>query len=399
VPTTDHDNDQAPAPDAAERRSRWGNAALLLASLVVSLLVIEVGYRLAAGISVFKLANWRTDRVLNFNLGELKAIFDPVLGWTDRPSSVHVDGYTTIEHGIRTNFGETAIRRGGILAVGDSFTEGWEVKDRESWPAVLERLTHAPVLNGGVGGYGTDQIVLRAERLLPIIKPKILIVGFLEQDIFRAGHSVFGAPKPYFTLENGELRYHPPKLIEPRPSNRALATIAYGIREALGYSAAADYLFARLNPNYWYSDGMQDLYTRVGIDEVAVTCALLKRLKVQTDRDGIRMMLFMQYYAPLVLSSDKPTPNAQDVVACAQAMDIRVVDQFASLRAIVRAGPADVMREYYWYYDDIYGHMTAKGNEHAAGLIHPALRDWLPLILGQSSQSRDDTASGAAAQR
>ena len=395
--TPTRDTDETPAPTGA-RSSRWGNAALLSISLVVSLVVIEVGYRAAAGISVFKLANWRTDRVLTFNLGELKAIFDPVLGWTDRPSSVHEDGYTTIEHGIRTNFGETAIRTGGILAVGDFFTEGWEVKDHESWPAVLERLTRAPVLNGGVGGYGTDQIVLRAERLLPVIKPKILIVGFLEQDIFRAGHSVFGAPKPYFTLENGELRYHPPKLIEPRPSNTALATIAYGIREALGYSAAADYLFARLNPNYWYSDGMQDLYNRVGIDEVAVTCALLKRLKAQTDRDRIRTMLFMQYYAPLVLSSDKPSLNAQGVMDCARTMDIRVVDQFASLRAMVRAGPATVMRDYYWFYDDIYGHMTAKGNEHAASLIYPALHDWLPLILGQTLRPREPASENAAQQ-
>jgi len=395
VQPTGGDQREAAAP--VERHARWGNAALLLTSLLATLLVIEIGYRLIAGVPVFKLGNWRTDRVITFNLGELKAIFDPVLGWTSRPSSVHEHGYTTIEHGIRKNFGETTIRTGAILAVGDSFTEGWEVKDHESWPAVLERLTRAPVLNAGVGGYGTDQIVLRAEQLLPVIKPKILIIGFLEQDILRTGHTVFGAPKPYFTLENGELDYHPPKLVEPRQSNSALATLAYEIREGLGYSAVADYLFARLNPNYWYSDGLHDLYHKADIDEVAVTCALLKRLKAQADKESIRTLLFMQHYAPLVLSSDRISPAARGVTACAQAMGIRVVDQFASLRAITLTGPPNVMREYYWFYDDVYGHMTAKGNEHAASLLYPALRDWLPLI--HASQPHEDAAPEEAGPR
>lgn len=52
-----------------------------------------------------------------------------------------------------------------ILAVGDSFTSGENVGDLDSWPAQLQRLTGHTVLNGGVSGYGLDQIVLRTERL------------------------------------------------------------------------------------------------------------------------------------------------------------------------------------------------------------------------------------------
>jgi hypothetical protein len=373
---------------AAKQGSRWGNVVLLLVSLLTTLLLIEIGYRVAAGLPLLKLANWRTDQVVKVNLGELKAIFDPVLGWTNKASNQHEDGYTTIEYGVRKNFDETTIRTGAMLAVGDSFTEGWEVKDHESWPAYLEKLTSAPVVNAGTGGYGADQTILRAEQMLPIVKPKILLVGFHEIAIVRAGYSIFGAPKPYFTLENGEPRYHPPKFVE-RLENKTLAwTIAYEIREALGYSAFADYLFARLNPNFWYGDGANDLYQKADVNEVAVTCALLKRLKAQTDRDGVRMMLVLQYYATNVLWSDRPGPHAQSVRACAEAMGIRVVDQFASLHAIVLSGPPNVIHEYYWYYDQTFGHMTAKGNAHAAGLIHAALRDWLPGTLGWSPQTR-----------
>ena len=387
VPEGSRDGD-ADRTAAAKQGSRWANVALLLVSLLTTLLLIEVGYRLAAGLPVLKFANWRTDQVVKVNLGELKAIFNPVLGWTNKASNQHEDGYTTIEYGVRKNFDETTIRTGAMLAVGDSFTEGWEVKDHESWPAYLEKLTSAPVVNAGTGGYGADQTILHAEQILPIVKPRILLVGFHEIAIVRVGYSIFGAPKPYFTLENGEPRYHPPKFVERRENKTLAWTIAYEIREALGYSAFADYLFARLNPNFWYRDGANDLYHKADVNEVAITCALLKRLKARTEQDGVRMMLVLQYDAPSILSSERPGPNSLAVAACAEVMGIRVVDQFASLRATVLSGPPNVIREYYWYYDQTFGHMTAKGNAHVAGLIHAALRDWLPETLGWSLQTR-----------
>jgi len=375
-------------PPAAKAGSRWANAALLLVSLLLSLLLIEVGYRVAKGLPVFRIANWRVEQVVMVNLGELKAIPDPVLGWTNKPFNVHEDGYTTIEYGVRKNFDETAIRTGAALAVGDSFTEGWEVKDHESWPAFLEKLTTLPVVNAAIGGYGSDQTILRAEQMLPIVKPKLLLIGFHEIAIVRAGYSSYGAPKPYFTIENGELRYHPPAFIEPRANTPLLWTIAYAVREVLGYSAAADYVFARLAPNYWYGNGDDDLYQKADNDDVVITCALLKRLKGQADKNNTRVVLLLQYYAQLILDADRPGPNSQAVARCARAADIRVVDQFASLRQIVLDGPPNVIREYYWYDDGVFGHMTARGNAQAASLIHPAVRDWLATILGWTSQTQ-----------
>jgi len=374
-----HDQGKVPSGAPMQRSARLGNIALVLTSMLVSFLAIEIGYRLVAGLPVLRLANWRTEQIVMVNLGELKAIPDPLLGWTNKASSYNEDGYSTLEYGVRKNFEETTIRTGGMLAAGDSFTEGWDVKDDESWPALVEKLTAVPVVNAGTGGYGTDQTILRAEQMLPIVKPKILLIGFHEIAIVRAGFSTFGAPKPYFTLENGELLYHPPTIAEPRQTNTMGRTTVREVREALGYSAFADYLFSRLNPNFWHGEGAYDLYQKSGADEVAVTCALLERLKRRADQDGIRMMLFLQYYATLILGSDRPGPHSQAVAACAQHMGIRVVDQFASLRAIVAPNP-DLIHDYYWFFDGVFAHMTAKGNQHAADLIHAALRDWLPAI-------------------
>jgi hypothetical protein len=369
---------EAEAQPAARAASPWANLALLLVSLAVSLVFIEAGYRVAAGLPVFKLTNWRIDQVSTNRLGE-RAVFDPVIGWSLKPWT-DIDGFETIDYGIRRNFTETTIRTGGALAVGDSFTEGWEVEDEESWPAVLEKTTGVPIVNAGVGGYGTDQIVMRAEQLLPIVKPKVLIVGFLESDIQRAGHSVFGAPKPWFSVENDALRFHPPEPLEPR-AQTMLASTAYKLRDGLGYFATADFIFARLNPNFWYSTGTEVHYRKVDVDEADVTCRLLKRLKAQTDKDGVRTLLFMQYYAGIIFEADKPPRHAQRVLACAQDMGIRVLDQFAFLRRMIVADPYS-MKEYYMHNDETYGHMSAKGNRHAAHLLSLALRDWLQALPG-----------------
>jgi hypothetical protein len=375
------------------RGSTWANGALVLVSVIVSLLLIETAYRLAVGIPPLQFANWRTEHIVMFRMGK-RVIIDPVLGWTLKPR-YEIDNYTTLEYGLRQNFEETTVRTDAVLAVGDSFTEGWDVADDQSWPSHLEKLTSVPIVNAGVAGYGTDQIVLRAEQMLSIVKPKILIVDFLEADISRAGHSAFGSPKPYFTLENGELRYHPPAPIEPPGSDSFLASLSYKFRDILGYSAAADYVLARLNPDYYYGRGTQASYRRADTDETEVTCALLRRLKARTDREGIRMILFMQYNASLLLSSDKSTDNSRYVVSCAKATGIRVVDQFESLRAIVAANPIAI-RDYYVAYGQSYGHMTAKGNEHAAYLLAAALRDWLPLATGSSQPAATSVAPAAA---
>lgn len=375
-------SDEAEVRLLAQRSSLWANVALLLMSLLSSLILIEIGYRVAAGLPVLKLADWRSDMISAMWFGE-RVISDPILGWTNAPWT-ESENIETIHYGIRRSFNETTVRTGAVLAVGDSFTEGWEVLGNESWPAVLERMTGVPVVNAGIGAYGTDQIILRVERLLPIVKPKILIVGFLEDDILRAAHSVYGgAPKPYFTIENGELQYHPAAPLIPREPGSLMSSIGYMLRDGLGYFATADYLLSRLSPDYWYGTvgaEVEMFHRRTDVDEVEVTCALLRRLKTQTDKEGIHTMLFMQYTAQAILASGKPTRAAQTVMACALEAGIRVADQFSFLRGIA-VGGRNALKRYYMYHKD-YGHMSAKGNWHAAHMLSLALRDWLEALPG-----------------
>jgi len=343
--------------------------ALVCASTLLGLVAIEIGYRIHSDRPAFVLGNWRAWRIEHYTFGD-RGMFDPLLGWTMQEGYVS-NGYNTLDHGIRRNFRESAIRSGAILAVGGLFTDGGNhVADLETWPAQLEGIAGMPVLNAGVEGYATDQIVLRAEQLLPLVGPKAMILGFVGEEISNAGHrSSFGAPKPYFSLEKGELKYHPPRPIVV--DGQSLPAWQATTREILGYSAIFDVVLNRIAPNYWYGRGAQPVIQRVDNDPVGVTCALLQRLKKRADADAIPLLLFMQHALPAIVEREEPSEDARKVAACAATTGIEVIDQFAGLRAIGGASREALQNLY--TKGDGHGPMSPKGNRHAAELLARAL--------------------------
>ena len=300
-----------------------------------------------------------------------------IRNWAGRSNPITgAKGFNTIGHGIRRNFDEQAVRTGSILAVGDSFTEGFEeVTDANTWPAHLEKKLGAPVLNGGVAGYATDQIILRAEQLLPLIDPKTLIIGFTEIDISRAALSEAGAPKPYFTVENDKLIYHPPGPFDAKIKE---SLIGSAVRSVLGYSFLANHLMSRLAPEFWYPSEAS-VYEEVENNPLDVTCRLLQGLKNKTDREKIRLLLFLQYGGELVLEEPAIVDDMRIVTDCARNYGIEVVDQFVPLKELTNGNPHAVA-EYYVLHGEEFGHMSSKGNEHAANLLVEAInRERSPL--------------------
>src|SRR5262245_40864663 len=114
-------------------------------------------------------------------------LFDPVLGWTHARSTVSPDGAVHIDargrRSARTYPEPSPPGTRHVLACGDSFTFCAEVGDAEAWPAQLEALLpDCEVWNFGVGGYGTDQALLRVTREAegPV---DALVVGLLLENI------------------------------------------------------------------------------------------------------------------------------------------------------------------------------------------------------------------------
>jgi hypothetical protein len=342
--------------------------ALACAAVLTAFATIELGYRVHSQRPVLVLDDWRAGRISNLAFGD-RGRFDPALGWA--PSEGYEsDGYNTLDHGIRRNFCEEDVRTGGILAVGDVFTDGGtEVKDDETWPAILERMTGQPVLNGGVAGYGSDQIVMRAEQLMALVEPETLVVALLDDSIARAGLASFGASKPYYTLDQGNLAYHAP--MRRKGDEEGQSVWRARTRDVLGHSAVLDVVLSRVAPSYWLGMAGEPVFRSVDNDPVGVTCALLQRLKTRADTDGVRVLVLMQHVQQAVAEKTEPQEGVTKVAACAASMAIEVVDQFEQLRATAVANPEDLGD--YYLQGDGEGQMSRKGNLHAAQLLVRAL--------------------------
>ncbi|MEA2937010.1 MAG: hypothetical protein QOC56_514, partial [Alphaproteobacteria bacterium] len=273
-----------------ERRK---SLVLLTASVCLMLLFCETALRLWHGRSPLDFTNARSRPARPFDLFGMGR-YDSLLGWVLKE---HLDTpqIRTVEHGIRSNSAaQIAMRAGHILAVGSSFTSGAEVADDQSWPAQLERLTGSPVDNAAVGGYALDQIVLRAEQLLPVVRPRVLLIGAMESVIEWSGYAITMNPKPFFTVEHGTLLAHNipvPTLEQALPFEPAI--------KVLSYSHVIDRVMARIDPGGRYSRRVP-----AQNDPVDVSCRLLQRLKQETDRLEIRAMLVSEIWAPDVVSAD-----------------------------------------------------------------------------------------------
>lgn len=339
------------------------NLVLVVVSSLLALAGAEVAARLIADVPVFALRNWAAERnALLYRRAPIDQ-YDPALGWVQKPNlRLNPDdpntSLTTSSRGFRLGAPDAAAppAKGAIFAVGDSFTAGDAVGDRDSWPAQLGRLLRLPIINAATSGWAADQIVLRTESLLDNVMPTTVIVDFFDADILRAGlKSFFGANKPYFTLQDGKLIQHntPVPRSTGRPSDLSAAVAV------LGYSYFFVWTMDRLGLSGWWQFLRPDS-TETGNDYVGVSCVLLQRLQRELARRQIRFLFVMEYggwsrHRPI----GRPT-EAVKVLACAAKAGIETVDLWPDLAAIHRRSFADYVK--FWAASEtngrnVFGHM------------------------------------------
>ena len=153
---------------------------------------------------------------------------DPKLGWTRRENS-----QLSFSNGTTISTDSLGSRRipgvsgpANISSFGNSFTEGLEVDDGETWQAYISRSTGRAVLNFGVSGYGPDQALLGLEtRLGAGVRTPIAILAMVSENMnrimndFRLFYTypvvdMFLAFKPMFVERND--KHH---LMNFRPSD------------------------------------------------------------------------------------------------------------------------------------------------------------------------------------
>jgi len=349
------------------------NSIVMLLSLVISLVVCEAGLRQWEGVPLFEFPDFRLRQVIRDTLtGALE--YDPSLGWRLK-SHLSFPMFKTIDYGIRKNgiAEDDHVRTGGVLAAGASFTAGSEVDDAGTWPAQLETLIAQPVVNGGEGGFGADQIIMRAEELLPIVKPTVLVIDLVPDNIATVGYSYSGYPKPYFTMENDELVLHH----SPVPRYKLADQTFDFMKEVMSYSFVVDRIMATYFRDYWYSSTGAK-FERIQSDEVEVTCKLLQRLKKKTNARNIRTVMSAQYGGNYVTDTKTRTGPIVLVEECARSMGFQVVDEFDYLKNLADSDPAAFARHYVIETNGLYGHKSVFGNRRIAEMIHQALAQPAP---------------------
>jgi hypothetical protein len=137
-----------------------------------------------------------------------------------------------------------------IALVGDSFTFGEEVRFQETWGYQLENDLgpSVKVLNFGVSGYGLDQSFLRLQKDVFSWKPTIVILGFIQADLWRSmtlysfinfENWEFTFSKPRYLAENGTLSLINKTPLPPSEifSQRAISDLPF-VQHDIGFRTA-----------------------------------------------------------------------------------------------------------------------------------------------------------------
>jgi hypothetical protein len=352
-------------------RISWGPIALISAATVVGLAMLEIGSRIIGGIPVLSTQNFVAHALDTLRVG-VSATYDPVLGWVQR-DNLALDSagetFTTGKWGVRmpTPAFRDPPMPGAVLAMGDSLTVGSEGSDEGAWPAQLEKIIGIPVINAAVGGYSVDQSTLRAEALIPILKPRTLLVEVTGiTSIYTALKVYSGAPKPYFLIENGALVLHN----TPVPRE-----VTYGdlgrLRGVLGYSYLVQYVMTRLNLlPWWVTPQSRYQWAATASEGVSITCMLMERLAQLSGRLGMQAAVVVQYGGTEAMGSPLGWDRAH-LLRCIRDQGLTLVDTYDALHAVYEKDGEEVYKRLWVMHDNgkIYSHMSAAGNRFVAELI------------------------------
>jgi hypothetical protein len=340
---------------------------LLLGSTLLCVVGLEVGLRIFKGVGLGGTPD-PFERVSMIGQA-YPGSYDPKLGYAPTPGARAPNPiWGTTAHirmdGVRSNGADRPTPVGiPLVAVGDSFTYGDEVDDRDTWPAHLERLLERPVINGGVFGYGLDQAVIRSEALMERFAADYLIVSLIADDVTRCEYSYRYAWKPYFDVDSsGLVRRNdpvPPPSMSP-PGEGAL-------RSGLRRSFLADFVLRRLDPNDWLLRGSVRVHRR----GEEVSRLLVDRLADAAQERGHGLLIMLQWMPGA--SSQRAQPLIER--ARSRGVDLLLIE--SSLRREIDS--SKFTREHFFHvrsvpgYPEQVGHMSAEGNGFVAASIRAHL--------------------------
>lgn len=163
---------------------------------------------------------------------------DDDLGWSYRPGARerHASDQFDVEvainaQGFRGDDWELDTDARRVLVLGDSFAFGWGVEADETFAALVDDAApELAVFNAAVSGYGTDQQRLLLERLVPELRPDLVVLVFCWNDLDEiVSPVVYGKHKPWFERDpaDGTLELHGVPVPDPPLERWSMAWRAF----------------------------------------------------------------------------------------------------------------------------------------------------------------------------
>jgi len=189
------------------RIKHWAvNLALIAFGIILALIIGETGLRLTG---LAKPGFYVYDRDRGWGLRPGAA------GWQDKEGQAYVrinrEGFRGPEYTV-TKPGNTL----RIAVLGDSFAEGQQVPEADTFCAVLQRALgtcpalagrHVQVLNFGVNGYGTAQELMTLRHQALQFSPDVVVLAIFTGNDIKNNSVALEQERcrPFFVFDNGEL--------------------------------------------------------------------------------------------------------------------------------------------------------------------------------------------------
>ena len=140
---------------------------------------------------------------------------------------------------------------------------------------------------------------------------------------------------------------------------------------------AAHILLGRYR-DFWYS-GEGPGYVRASNVPAKTSCHMLERLQDALAPHNIPAIVVLQYGGWIYARAGRRPHHVDEVLRCARDLNYAIVDEFNQLSALARASLSDLKQNYVMAGENVYGHMSAKGNALIASLIAEKLRTSVDL--------------------
>ena len=164
-----------------------------------------------------------------------------------------------------------------ILFYGDSFIKGKSDEEFQIPRFMTTKLPGTDVIDMGVGGYGTDQILLLFKETHRLVENPLILLGNLTFDMDRAALTIRGPLKPYFDVNDATMvPKGPPFARDQKPYLREHPP------------AIKSYLLALLRRKFSDPDTKQNLIE-------SVNAKIMAEVKSIVDREKLRLFYVIFY--------------------------------------------------------------------------------------------------------